>query len=61
MKKLLPLLVLALLAAPSLLRADVEDRLYDFTDSYYTQNGVDPALIAGRMQPGPIAVEDTPI
>lgn len=52
---------MALLAAPSLLHADVEDRLYDFTDAYYTQNGVDPALIAGRMQPGPIAVEDTPI
>ncbi len=61
MKTLLALLTLALLAAPSLVKADVEDRLYDFTDAYYTQNGVDPALIAGRMQPGPIAVEDTPI
>lgn len=49
-----------MLAAPSLLHADVEDRLYDFTDAYYLQNGVDPALISGRMQPGPIAVEDTP-
>jgi hypothetical protein len=60
MKKLLPFFALALLAAPSLLTADVKDRLYDFTDAYYTQNGVDPALISGRMQPGPIAVEDTP-
>jgi hypothetical protein len=60
MKKLLPLLAMALLAAPSLLTADVEDRLYDFTDAYYLQNGVNPALISGRMQPGPIAVEDEP-
>lgn len=61
MKKLLPLLTVALFAAPSLLKADLEDRLYDFTDAYYTQNGVNPALIDGRMQPGPVAVEDTPI
>lgn len=52
---------MALLAAPSFTKADVEDRLYDFTDAYYLQNGVNPALIAGRMQPGPIAVTDTPI
>ena len=61
MKKLLPLLVVALLAAPFTSKADVEDRLYDFTDTYYLQNGVNPAMISGRMQPGPIAVEDTPI
>ena len=61
MKKLLPLLVMALLASPSLLKADVQDRLYDFTDAYYLENGVNPALIQGRMQPGPIAVIDTPI
>jgi hypothetical protein len=30
--------------------ADVEDRLYDFTDAFYMQKGVDPALIAGRAQ-----------
>ena len=30
--------------------ADVEDRLYDFTDNYYLQNGVNPAAIAGRAQ-----------
>jgi hypothetical protein len=61
MKTLLALLTLALLATPSLTKADVKDRLYDFTDAYYSQNGVNPALISGRMQPGPIAVEDTPI
>jgi len=61
MKKLLPLLAITLLALPSLMKADVEDRLYDFTDAYYLENGVNPALIEGRMQPGPIAVEDTPI
>src|SRR5215216_3505844 len=61
MKKLLPILTMALLASPSLMKADVEDRLYDFTDAYYLENGVNPALIQGRMQPGPIAVIDTPI
>ena len=60
MKKLLPLLAMALLASPSLLKADVKDRLYDFTDAYYLENGVNPALIPGRMQPGPVAVIDTP-
>ncbi len=61
MKTLLSLLALALLAVPSLSRADVKDRLYDFTDAYYLQNGVDPTLIGGRIQPGPTAVEDIPI
>src|SRR3712207_2309341 len=42
-------------------RADVEDRLYDFTDAYYLQNGVNPAAIVGRRQPGPAAVVDNPI
>lgn len=57
----MPLLAVALLATPFLSKADVEDRLYDFTDAYYFDNGVNPALIEGRMQPGPIAVNDTPI
>src|SRR4029453_4682533 len=61
MKKLLSLLAIAMLASPSLMKADVEDRLYDFTDAYYLENGVNPALIQGRLQPGPIAVIDTPI
>ena len=61
MKKLLPLLTVALLAIPLTSKADVEDRLYDFTDAYYLANGVNPALIGGRMEPGPIAVNDTPI
>jgi hypothetical protein len=52
---------MAMLASPSLMKADVEDRLYDFTDAYYLENGVNPALIQGRTQPGPIAVIDTPI
>ena len=53
---------MALLAVPSFTKADVEDRLYDFTDAYYLQNGVDPALISGRMEAGSgIAVTDTPI
>src|SRR4029077_15431126 len=61
MKNLITLVVMALLAVPSLTKADVEDRLYDFTDAYYLQNGVNPALIVGRMQPGTgNAVNDTP-
>jgi len=62
MKKLLPIVAVALLAAPFISKADVEDRLYDFTDAYYLQNGVNPALIEGRMEAGTgIAVNDTPI
>ncbi len=59
--RLLSLLALALLAVPTLTKADVRDRLYDFTDAYYRQNGIDPAAIDGRRQPGPLAVTDTPI
>ena len=62
MKNLITLVVMALFALPSLTKADVEDRLYDFTDAYYLENGVNPALISGRMQAGTgIAVNDTPI
>ncbi len=50
MKNLIALVVMALFAVPSFTKADVEDRLYDFTDAYYLQNGVNPALISGRMQ-----------
>ncbi len=53
---------MALFAAPSFVLADIEDRLYDFTDAYYLENGVNPALIGGRMEAGTgIAVTDTPI
>jgi hypothetical protein len=61
MKNLITLVVMALFALPSLTKADVEDRLYDFTDAFYLENGVNPALISGRMQAGTgIAVNDTP-
>ena len=59
MKKLLLVVVMALLA-PSVIKAGVRDRLYDFTDAYYLQNGINPAAIDGRRQPGPLAVTDTP-
>ena len=59
--KKLSLGALALLSIPTITQADVEDRLYDFTDAYYLQNGVNPAAISGRRQPGPNAAEDTPI
>ena len=52
--------VMALFAAPSLLNAGVRDRLYDFTDAYYLQNGINPTAIDGRRQPGPLAATDTP-
>jgi hypothetical protein len=62
MKKYLPIVLTALLAMPSIMNGDVEDRLYDFTDAYYLQNGVNPALISGRMEAGNgTAVNDTPI
>lgn len=61
MKQLLPLVVMALLAVPSVTHAGVQDRLYDFTDAYYLQNGINPAAIDGRRQPGPLAATDAPI
>ena len=54
------MVVMALLAVPSVLQAGVQDRLYDFTDAYYLQNGINPAAIDGRRQPGPLAATDTP-
>ncbi|MEY2504977.1 MAG: hypothetical protein QOG27_1257, partial [Verrucomicrobiota bacterium] len=47
---------MAILGLPSLTKAGVQDRLYDFTDAYYQQNGINPAAIDGRRQPGPLAV-----
>ena len=52
---------LALLGAAFSARADVTDRLYDFTDAYYQQNGIAPAKLAGRKQaPSTNAVIDIP-
>jgi hypothetical protein len=43
-------------------RADVEDRLYDFTDAYYLRNGVDPTKIGGRRNGADnLSVIDRPI
>jgi hypothetical protein len=61
MKKLVFLAVVTLLGAPSLTKAGIQDRLYDFTDAYYQQNGINPAAIDGRRQVGPLAAADTPI
>jgi hypothetical protein len=42
-------------------RADIEDRLFDFTNAYYRQNGVEPTKIFGRRQANDgLAVSDTP-
>ena len=55
MKKLTSLMyvlaaLFALAAAPIHARAGIEHRLFDFTDEYYRQNGVDPAAIQNRRQ-----------
>src|SRR3954470_23047743 len=60
-KTKLIMLAATLLAMPALTKADVQDRLYDFTDAYYLQNGINPANIDGRRQVGPLAAADTPI
>lgn len=63
MKRLLArcLCSLALLGVACAVRADVTDRLYDFTDAYYQKNGINPAKLAGRKQaPSANAVIDTP-
>lgn len=54
MKRLTTLVVLpalvAVIIASSLqpARAEIQDRLFDFNDNYYRQNGVNPDLIQGR-------------
>ncbi|HEY0458577.1 MAG TPA: hypothetical protein VGC97_05445 [Pyrinomonadaceae bacterium] len=52
MKKFVMFLLAAFMlsAAPVLTRAGVEDRLFDFIDPYYYQNGVDASRIFGRRQ-----------
>ena len=63
MKRLLSLALCsaALLSTAFAARADVSDRLYDFTDAYYQANGVNPATLAGRKQvPSANAVIDAP-
>lgn len=44
------LLLVALAVTPMFAQAGVEDRLFDFQDAYYLQNGVDPTRIFGRRQ-----------
>ena len=52
----------ALATAPYGAKADVQDRLYDFTDAFYLQNGVDPTKIVGRRNGADgRSVFDTPI
>ncbi len=52
---------LALLPAPKMAHADVQDRLYDFTDATYKANGIDVTKLGGRKQaPSASAVIDKP-
>jgi hypothetical protein len=63
MKKIamLTFVLAALVAVPLIARADVEDRLFDFTDAFYRKNGVDPAKIVGRRNGADnLSVIDTP-
>jgi hypothetical protein len=60
---LLPVLLAgAVFLIPMSAKADVEDRLYDFTDTFYFQNGVDPSRIVNRRNgSAPASVFDAPI
>ncbi|MBV9209427.1 MAG: hypothetical protein JOZ52_02295 [Acidobacteria bacterium] len=63
MKKIVMLAfaLVALTALPLIANAKVEDRLYDFTDAYYQQNGIDPTKIEGRRNGADnLSVFDTP-
>jgi len=61
MKLLQSLFALALAATPLLALAEPQNRLYDFTDNYYRQNGIDPAGIDGRREAIlPLATVDVP-
>jgi hypothetical protein len=54
--------LLALAASPLSARADVKDRLFDFTDSFYLQNGVDFNKIVNRVNGiPPRSIFDNPI
>lgn len=51
----------AFAAAPLKARAEVQNRLYDFTDEFYRKNGIDPAKIIGRRQGvAPLGTTDAP-
>jgi hypothetical protein len=61
MKLLNTIVAFAILALPMLSHAEPQNRLYDFTDNYYRQNGIDPAGIDGRREAVlPLATEDMP-
>lgn len=51
----------ALAVSPMQARADIKDRLFDFTDEFYRQNGVEPTAIVNRRQGvAPRGVVDSP-
>jgi hypothetical protein len=60
MKKLLCLFTIAIRGLPSIINAGVQDRLYDFTDTYYLQNGIHPRLMAaGNLLRSPLRIGRT--
>jgi hypothetical protein len=56
------LAVLITLAVPHrVAQANVQDRLFDFTDDFYKQNGVDPTQIVNRVNgTAPRSIFDSP-
>ena len=60
MRHYLAMAAMLLLSGTAL--ADENDRLYDFTDAFYRQNGVNPTAITSRRQPvPPLATTDIPL
>lgn len=57
------LMLATIVSLPTFAKADVRDRLFDFVDQYYWQNGVDPSRIINRRNVNPAntnTVFDTP-
>ena len=50
MKKITAFIFVAMTVFAGAARADISDRLFDFTDDYYAQNGVNIARIINRRQ-----------
>jgi hypothetical protein len=53
--------LITLAASPGIVHAGVQDRLFDFTDDFYRQNGVDPTQIVNRVNgTAPRSIFDAP-
>lgn len=68
MKKVIAVMIFAVVlttlftASINLTHADIEDRIFDFSDAFYWQNGVDPGKIVNRVNgTPPRSVFDVPL